>query len=119
MKDPAAYLPSFDKALQSVIEHEHAEYAVKAKESKTQFAVGFEGDFGDHHVTPRTLNSSYVNKLVCISGIVTKCSLVRPKVLKSVHYCEDTQVTSGGGGGRKGWRCLHQVCGGWCEADDA
>ena len=93
LNDPSAYLPSFDKALQEVIEHDHAEYASKAKDSKTQFSVGFEGDFGDHQVTPRTLTSSYVNKLVCINGIVTKCSLVRPKVLKSVHFCEDTQAT--------------------------
>lgn len=32
-----------------------------------------------------------VNKLVSISGIVTKCSLVRPKILKSVHYCDATK----------------------------
>ena len=56
-----------------------------------QFSVGFEGDFGAHLVTPRTLNSSHVNKLVCINGIITKCSLVRPKILKSVHFCEDTK----------------------------
>ena len=50
-------------------------------------------------MTPRSLNASFVNKLVCIKGIVTKCSLVRPKVLKSVHYCEDTQVRCCGAAG--------------------
>jgi hypothetical protein len=26
--------------------------------------------------------------MISLEGIVTKCSLVRPKVVKSVHYCE-------------------------------
>ncbi|CAG8643009.1 6166_t:CDS:10, partial [Ambispora gerdemannii] len=48
------------------------------------------GSFGDHHQNPRTLTAAYLGKLVCIDGIVTKCSLVRPKLAKSVHYCEKT-----------------------------
>ena len=31
-------------------------------------------------MTPRTLTSAYLGNLVCVEGIVTKCSLVRPKV---------------------------------------
>ena len=80
---------------------------------QARFSVGFEGNFGTHHVTPKSLNATLVNKLVCIDGIVTKCSLVRcasssfafralavlkhacschrPKVIKSVHYCEETK----------------------------
>jgi DNA replication licensing factor MCM3 len=32
----------------------------------------------------------HLNRLVCIEGIVTKCSLVKPKVSRSVHYCPAT-----------------------------
>ncbi|XP_041466825.1 zygotic DNA replication licensing factor mcm3-like [Lytechinus variegatus] len=57
------------------------------------FFVGFEGSFGAKHVTPRTLAASYLGNLVCVEGIVTKCSLVRPKVVRSVHYCPATRKT--------------------------
>jgi DNA replication licensing factor MCM3 len=60
-----------------------------AKET-TDFFVGFEGSFGARHVTARTLTSRHLNNLVCVEGIVTKASLVRPKVVKSVHYCPAT-----------------------------
>ena len=55
-----------------------------------------------HHVTPCSpsltparhtvghAGATLLNSLVCVEGIVTKCSLVRPKVLKSAHYCEAT-----------------------------
>ncbi|KQK05766.1 DNA replication licensing factor MCM3 homolog 2 isoform X2 [Brachypodium distachyon] len=52
--------------------------------------VGFTGPFGFHRVTPRDLMSSFIGTMVCVEGIVTKCSLVRPKVVKSVHYCPVT-----------------------------
>ncbi|EGT39231.1 hypothetical protein CAEBREN_12704 [Caenorhabditis brenneri] len=57
---------------------------------KTGFHVGFEGTFGERHVNPRTLKSSYLGNLVCCEGIVTKCSSVRQKLLTSVHYCPAT-----------------------------
>ncbi|GJQ82031.1 Mcm3 [Trypoxylus dichotomus] len=55
------------------------------------FFVAFEGSFGNKHVTPRTLHSSYLGSLICVEGIVTKCSLVHPKVVRSVHYCPATK----------------------------
>ncbi|KAM3411131.1 hypothetical protein ACQJBY_003020 [Aegilops geniculata] len=54
--------------------------------------VGFTGPFGFHRVTPRDLMSSFIGTMVCVEGIVTKCSLVRPKVVKSVHYCPATMA---------------------------
>ena len=44
-------------------------------------------------MTARTLTSRHINNLVCLEGIVTKVSLVRPKVMTSVHYCPATSKT--------------------------
>ncbi|XP_037945606.1 DNA replication licensing factor Mcm3-like [Teleopsis dalmanni] len=55
------------------------------------FFVGFEGCFGNRHVTPRSLTSIYIGNLVCVEGIVTKVSLIHPKVVRSVHYCPATK----------------------------
>lgn len=57
------------------------------------FFVGFVGSFGSKHVSPRTLTSRFLGNLVCVEGIVTKCSLIRPKVVRSVHYCPNTKKT--------------------------
>lgn len=59
-----------------------------------QFYVGFEGSFGSHHVTSfRTINSKFANKLVCLEGIVIKCSLIDTKIVKSVYFCPVTKKT--------------------------
>ncbi|CAB4063702.1 MCM3 [Lepeophtheirus salmonis] len=51
------------------------------------------GSFGAGHLTPRSLSSSHLGGLLCVEGIVTRISLVRPKVVKSVHYCPTTGKT--------------------------
>jgi len=56
--------------------------------------VGFEGNFGAHGVTPRSLGSQHISQLVAVEGIVTKCTTVRPKVVRSVHYCPATEKHS-------------------------
>lgn len=35
--------------------------------------------------------SRYLGNLICVEGIVTRVSLVRPKVVRSVHYCPATK----------------------------
>ncbi|XP_065843637.1 DNA replication licensing factor MCM3-like [Oscarella lobularis] len=79
----------FQRALHDFVSSTDAVYAKQFEE----FFVGFEGSFGKNHTTPRSLVSSYLGSLVCVEGIVTKCSLVRPKVVKSVHYCPATKKT--------------------------
>ncbi|XP_012526579.1 DNA replication licensing factor Mcm3 [Monomorium pharaonis] len=79
---------AFQNALKQYISSVDIDYA----KSNKDFFVAFEGSFGNKHVTPRTLTSRYLGNLVCVEGIVTKCSLVRPKVVRSVHYCDVTRT---------------------------
>jgi DNA replication licensing factor MCM3 len=53
------------------------------------FKVTFEGTFGRNMVSPRGLNAELTNQLVCIQGIITRMSIVRPKLVTSVHYSEE------------------------------
>lgn len=55
---------------------------------ETIFYAALVGSFGSNAVSPRTLSSSHLGKTISLEGIVTRCSLVRPKVVKSVHYNE-------------------------------
>jgi len=80
---------SFQRALKEFVGSIDATYAKETED----FFIGFEGSFGSKHVTPRTLTASNLGNLVCLEGIITKCSLVRPKVVKSVHFCPATGKT--------------------------
>ncbi|KAJ8356627.1 hypothetical protein SKAU_G00194210 [Synaphobranchus kaupii] len=82
-------LLAFQLALKDLVASVDATYAKQHEE----FFIGLEGSFGNKHVTPRTLTSRLLGSMVCVEGIVTKCSLVRPKVVRSVHYCPATKKT--------------------------
>lgn len=109
-------LLAFQRALKDLVASIDATYAKQHEE----FFVGLEGSFGTKHVSPRTLTSRLLGSMVCLEGIVTKCefyrihmlfkslvacqvvtfcflvftgSLVRPKVVRSVHYCPATKKT--------------------------
>ncbi|KAE8213600.1 hypothetical protein CF327_g2910 [Tilletia walkeri] len=89
LEEPNEYLPAFDAALHQLVEQIHN--PTKDDIANKQFYIGLRGSFGDHHVNPRTLRSLHLGKMMSLEGIVTRCSLVRPKVLKSVHYCDATK----------------------------
>ena len=99
---------AFQRALREFVGGVDSAYAKEHEE----FFIGLEGSFGAKHVTPRTLTSRFIGNLVCVEGIVTKCnkfqvnwytryvidhsflfagSLVRPKIVRSVHYCPATK----------------------------
>lgn len=78
---------ALSRALKEYVSTVQPSYAKKCED----FFIGFEGSFGNRHVTPRTLNANFLGNLVCVEGIVTKVSLVRPKVVRSVHYCPETK----------------------------
>lgn len=90
---PADFLPACERALRDTVltiydpnnPNLQDEY-----DANQQFYLSFKGSFGAHHVTPRSINSNHLSKMVSIEGIVTRASLVRPKVIRSVHYAEKT-----------------------------
>ncbi|XP_054833867.1 DNA replication licensing factor MCM3 isoform X1 [Eublepharis macularius] len=80
---------AFQRALKDLVASVDTTYSKQHEE----FYIGLEGSFGSKHVTPRTLTSQFLSCVVCVEGIVTKCSLVRPKIVRSVHYCPATKKT--------------------------
>jgi DNA replication licensing factor MCM3 len=64
-------LMCFQRALRELISATDAIYAKQFEE----FFVGLEGSFGGFHLSPRTINSSYIGKIVCVEGIVNKCKI--------------------------------------------
>ncbi|KAI5619861.1 MCM3 minichromosome maintenance deficient 3-like, partial [Silurus asotus] len=89
LKNAFCELVAFQRALKDLVASIDATYAKQFDE----FHVGFEGSFGNKHVSPRTLSARFLGNLICLEGIVTKCSLVRPKIMRSVHYCPATKKT--------------------------
>jgi DNA replication licensing factor MCM3 len=97
IKDPRKVLPCFEKALKDIIVKELDDNFINLKISpnthnqlkEKNWRVGIEGIYGRQKVTPRGLNSKLIRTLVCVEGIVTKCSLIKPKLMQSVHYCPE------------------------------
>ncbi|KAJ9661138.1 MCM DNA helicase complex subunit [Neophaeococcomyces mojaviensis] len=84
---PFDFAPCFDHALKKIVETLPGRSA-KETDEETMYYVAYSGSFGENACNPRTLGSALLNRMVSLEGIVTKCSLVRPKVVKSVHYVE-------------------------------
>ncbi|GMM27906.1 MCM DNA helicase complex subunit [Martiniozyma asiatica (nom. inval.)] len=85
---PHDYLPPSEQALKTMVSviYNPIEMPNVQLTGDDQFFIGFTGSFGAYTVSPRTINSTFLSKMVAIEGIVTKASLIRPKIIKSVHY---------------------------------
>lgn len=59
-----------------------------------EYFIDLQGAYGRNMVSPRGLTADLANKMVCVQAIVTRMSIVRPKLVSSVHYCEDTKQGS-------------------------
>lgn len=90
LKNPVEFLPAFDDAL--LIAISRASDKDKHELEGKSYRIGLSGSFGDHHVSPRTLKAEHLGKMISLEGIITRCSLVRPKMLKSIHYCPNTNT---------------------------
>lgn len=88
---PFDYSLCFDQALKNIVDTLPNRASFETDE-ETMYYVAYVGSFGENACNPRTLNSGLLNRMVCLEGIVTRCSLVRPKVVKSVHWNENKQT---------------------------
>lgn len=92
LASPVECLPAFEDAFESVFREQ--EGVEKLLDEQQSFNVTFTGEFGPHRVSPRQLSSAYLNQLVEVRGIVTRATLVRPKLVRSAHYCAATGLLS-------------------------
>eukprot|EP01055_Gregarina_sp_Pseudo9_P001481 Gregarina_sp_Pseudo_9__1480@NODE_19_length_5871_cov_29_635631_g17_i0_p1_GENE_NODE_19_length_5871_cov_29_635631_g17_i0NODE_19_length_5871_cov_29_635631_g17_i0_p1_ORF_typecomplete_len892_score249_51MCM/PF00493_23/4_5e88MCM_OB/PF17207_3/1_7e27MCM_lid/PF17855_1/3_5e02MCM_lid/PF17855_1/1_9e21Mg_chelatase/PF01078_21/1e09AAA_3/PF07726_11/1_9e06AAA_5/PF07728_14/1e05Sigma54_activat/PF00158_26/2_9e05Sigma54_activ_2/PF14532_6/0_0012RuvB_N/PF05496_12/0_0092MCM_N/PF14551_6/0_025AAA_2/PF07724_14/0_069AAA/PF00 len=65
--------------------------SIKDREEQRTLYLGFTGWLGSHGVTPRGLGARLANKLVCVEGIVTRCSLIHPRLTHATFYIPELQ----------------------------
>jgi DNA replication licensing factor MCM3 len=92
-------LPIFENHLQDLTKGFDEDFKGNQKiqtgqDRNTKYKINFEGTFGRNMVSPRGLTAELTNQYVCVQGITTRISIVRPKLLRSVHYCDETKQGS-------------------------
>ncbi|EFC44132.1 predicted protein [Naegleria gruberi] len=88
-QQPLNYLYDFEIALHEYININFPKFFEESPNAEIH--LGFDGELGDNnHVSPRHLLANYANQLLCLSGIITKCSSVIEKVMRVIYYCPDT-----------------------------
>lgn len=90
LKNPFEHLTALELALADCVKviYTPGKHDIDGK----QYYIGLRGSFGDHHLNPRTLRARHLGGMISLEGIVTRCSLVRPKMVKSVHWNEAQKV---------------------------
>ncbi|KAK0507524.1 hypothetical protein JMJ35_010047 [Cladonia borealis] len=91
LSQPFDFSQAFDQALKNIIVAIPNRPARESSDDAMYYCA-YVGSFGEFACNPRTLSSNSLNHMVSLEGIVTKCSLVRPKVVKSVHYNEKKNI---------------------------
>ena len=98
LKNPVKLIPMFEAELKKMVSDgdrsrkgQNQEKMIISNKSQKNYKVSFTGMFGRNMVSPRGLTAQLTNQLVNVVGIVTRMSIVRPKLVNSVHYCEDTK----------------------------
>ena len=95
-KNPLKLLPMLENQINSMNNDLRGEKT--GNRDKTIFTkktenihINISGMLGENLVSPRGLNAELTNQFVGVQGIVTRISIVRPKIVSSCHYCEATK----------------------------
>jgi DNA replication licensing factor MCM3 len=87
LRDPLRHLRALESAAHELALEERPGYDLKG-DVRVRVALG--GPIGGSDrpaMGPRDLGSSSLRRLVCVEGVAVKVSSVKPKVVRSVHYC--------------------------------
>ena len=76
MREPGEYYRALVAAVEDAVRSADPKFLKEGEE----VAVGFEGPMGFHQVSPRELLSPFLNTLVCVRGIITKCESVQQPI---------------------------------------
>jgi DNA replication licensing factor MCM3 len=87
-RDPLRNLRALETAVHALATEERPGYD---KGNDTQIKVSISGPIGASASSPRQLSSNSLRSLVCVEGVATKVSTIKPKVVQSVHYCPTTK----------------------------
>lgn len=86
---PVEFLPALERAMQDLIVGIEQRFQ-NDQRRLADYRVGLDGAFGSRLVSPRGLTARLVGGVVCVEGIVTRASTIRPRLVVSVHYCPRT-----------------------------
>ncbi|KAL0568313.1 MCM DNA helicase complex subunit [Marasmius crinis-equi] len=75
LEQPPDFYPSVEDASKAIVKSVNDSGNTTAENTTKTCHVGFSGSFSDHHVSPRTLRSDWLGKMISLKGIVTRCSL--------------------------------------------
>ena len=96
LKNPLKIIPIMERNLNEISKNLKGEKSLEAKNTvqskkEEKIHINFQGMLGTHLVSPRGLTAELTNQYVGVQGIITRISQVRPKLVYSVHYCEETK----------------------------
>ena len=77
IREPRKYLEPLENAVNQFVSN-------IGLSQTSKLSVGITGSLGERCVTPRKLSSRFLTQLICLDGIVTKTSLVHPKLQTAV-----------------------------------
>ena len=96
LKNPLNIIPMMEKNLNDISKNLRGEKSQQTKNTiqnkkEEPLHINFRGMLGTHLVSPRGLTADLTNQYVGVQGIVTRISDVKPKLVYSVHYCDETK----------------------------
>ena len=94
IKNAIQLIPLFERHINEIskdLKGEKATQKLNVEEKKENpIRINISGNLGKNLVSPRGLRALLSNQYVGVQGIVIRTSIVRPKLVYSTHYCEET-----------------------------